>query len=252
MIMNTMRYLLVSTLAVLMTGIEVARAEATEWLIAPYVWLSDVTLEQDPGGSGAISAQDLLDKSDAVAMIRIEAVRERFGMTVDYIYLDLSDTRVVPPSGPNVPVSVSLTSEFDLTIFELGGFYRPSAEDTGIQYLFGYRGISTNTTILATPANGVTQRVDIDAGLSDVFLGARYLYRYNRWDFAARADYSFGESDGVLNLLASAGFRFSEWFALQGGYRYVALEYSEESDQGEPTATEVELSGPFLGFVFRF
>ena len=47
-------------------------------------------------------------------------------------------------------------------------------------------------------ADGVTQRADTDAGLSDVFLGARYLYRYNNWDFAARADYSFGESDGVL------------------------------------------------------
>ena len=252
MIINTRRFLPLAMLAVFATGSNAARAAETEWLVAPYIWLSDVALEQNTGRGGAISAQDLLDKSDAAAMIRIEAVKERFGMILDYIYLDLSDTRVIPPSVPNVPVPVSLISELDLTIFELGGFYRPSGEDAGIQYLFGYRGISTNTTILATPTDGVTQRFDTDAGLSDVFLGARYVFRHNRWDLVARGDYSFGESDGMLNLLASVGFRFSEWFALQGGYRYAALEYSEQSEQGDQVDSEVELSGPFLGFVFRF
>lgn len=225
-----------------------ALADDAEWLVAPYAWIPDVSLKQSPGDSGgSVSGSDLLEKTDAAGMIRIEVAKNQWGLTLDYIFLDLSDTRVIP-----TPVPVSVIGELDMTVFELGGVYRPSGEDTGIQFLGGYRGISSNTTVLVTPAGGLTQRRDTDAGLSDIFLGARYLYRYNRWDFAARGDYSFGDSEGVLNLLGSVGFRFYDAFALQGGYRHAVLEYKKTSKQGDPTSTEIELSGPFLGLVFRF
>ena len=229
-----------------------ANGEGAEWLVAPYAWVPDISLEQTPGEGGGISGSDLLDKTDAVGMIRIEAAENRWGLILDYIFLDLSDTQVLSTPGPIVPISVSVISEFDLTVLELGGVYRPSGEDTGIHVLGGVRSISSNTTVLVTPEGGLTQRVDTDAGLSDVFLGARYLYRYKRWDFAVRGDYSFGDSDGVLNLLGSVGFRFNDVFALQGGYRHAVLEYEETSSQADPTTTEIELTGPFLGLVFRF
>lgn len=231
-----------------------ADAEGAEWLVAPYAWVPDISFKQTPGGDGgSISGSDLLDKTDAAGMIRIEVAKNQWGLIVDYIFLDLTETRVIPTPGPVLPgSSVSVIGELDLTVFELGGVYRPSGEDTGIQFLGGYRGISSNTTVLATPEGGLTQRIDTDAGLSDIFLGARYLHRFNRWDFAIRGDYSFGESEGVLNLLGSAGFRFNDVFALQGGYRHAVLEYKETSAQGDATSTEIELSGPFLGLVFRF
>lgn len=230
-----------------------AMADEVEWLVAPYAWIPDVSLEQTPGdGGGGVSGSDLLEKTDAAGMIRIEVARNYWGMTLDYIFLDLSDTRVFPTPGPILPDSVSVIGELDMTVFELGGVYRLSGEETGIHFIGGYRGISSNTTILVTPEGGLTQRVDTDAGLSDIFLGARYLHRINRWDFAVRGDYSFGDSEGVLNLLGSVGFRFNDLFALQGGYRHAVLDYKETSDQGDATSTEIELSGPFLGLVFRF
>ena len=239
--------------ALLLTAPAFADDDKTEWLVAPYAWLPDVSLEQTPGdGGGGISGSDLLDKTDAVGMIRIEAAKNHWGLTLDYIFLDLSDTRVISTPGNIIPVPVSVIGELDLTVFELGGVYRLSGEDAGLQVLGGYRGISSNTTVLVTPEGGLTQRVDTDAGLSDIFLGARYIHRFNRWDFAVRGDYSFGDSEGVLNLLGSVGFRFNDVFALQGGYRHAVLEYKETSEQGDSTSTEIALSGPFLGLVFRF
>ena len=227
--------------------------EGAEWLVAPYAWIPDVSLEQSPGDvGGGVSGSDLLDKTDAAGMIRIEVAKNRWGLTLDYIFLSLSDTRVIDTPGPIFPDPVSVIAELDLSVVELGGVYRPSGDDTGIQFLGGYRGISSNTTVLATPEDGLTQRVDTDAGLADVFVGARYLFRYNRWDFAVRGDYSFGDSEGMLNLLGSVGFRFNDVFALQGGYRQAVLEYKETSEQGDATSTEIELGGPFLGLVFRF
>ena len=110
-----------------------AAADDAEWLVAPYLWLSDVTLDQSSGVSGGISASDLLDKTDSAGMIRVEAAWNRWGFTVDYIFLGLSESVTLPPSPPNLNILVDL----DVSIVELGGFFRPSGTDSGVDYLFG-------------------------------------------------------------------------------------------------------------------
>ncbi len=240
--------------AALITFVPAALAnEKAEWLVAPYAWLPDIELNQSgdgPGGGGGVSGADLLDKTDAVGMIRVEVAKRRWGVTADYIFLSLSDTQTLEFPGP-LP-NINARTELDLTVFEIGGFYRPSGEDRGVNLLFGYRNISADTTLLVTPEGSPTQRSDDSSDLNDIFLGARYLYRLNEnWDVSLRGDYSFGDSEGVLNLLASIGYRVTGPFALQGGYRHAELEYEQDS-AGETVATEIELTGPFLGFVFRF
>ena len=85
-----------------------------------------------------------------------------------------------------------------------------------------------------------------------MFLGARYIHRIgDRWDFTLRGDYSFGDSEGTLNLLASIGLRVAGPFGLQLGYRHAVIEYADSVD-GVPETTEIALTGGFLGFVFRF
>jgi hypothetical protein len=43
---------------VLMLTPILSAADDAEWLVAPYVWLSDITLDQSSGVSGGISASD--------------------------------------------------------------------------------------------------------------------------------------------------------------------------------------------------
>lgn len=227
-------------------------AGEAEWLVAPYAWLSEVTLDQSSGVSGGISASDLLDKSDAVGMIRIEAAMNRWGVTLDYVFLDVSDVVTVPLPPPPPGASVDVRAELDNAIVELGGFFRPSGTDGGVDYLFGFRNISVEKTLLVTPPVGPTQRFDSDSDFTDVFLGARYLYRFAQdWDFAIRGDYGFGDSEGSLNLLTSIGYRFNQTFALNLGYRHLSIEF-EDTVGGDREETEIELSGPLLGFLFRF
>jgi len=66
-----------------------------------------------------------------------------------------------------------------------------------------------------------------------------------------RGDIGFGESDGTVNVIVSGGYRFPGPFALQLGYRYVNLEYTETVGDAEET-TEIEFTGPFVGALFRF
>jgi len=227
-----------------------ATAEA-EWLVAPYIWLSDVTLDQSSGVSGGISASDLLDKSDSAGMIRIEAARNRWGFTLDYLWVAVSEGVTIPLPPPFV--GFGLNAELDVSIFELGGFFRPSGTDSGVDFPFGLRNINIDKTLIAIPPlGGPTQRFDSDSDFTDVFVGARYLYRINDdWDLNLRGDYSFGDSEGTWNLLTSVGYRFNKTFALNLGYRHLAIEFEDNVSGGVET-TDIELSGPLLGFLFRF
>lgn len=240
------RLILVALLAFLPAA---ATAQDAEWLVAPYAWVSDIGLSQSSGASGGISGSDLLDKSDAAGMIRIEAAKGRWGVSVDYLWLALSDERAVSIENP-IPATVTVRGELDLGVVELAGIYRPTGKADGLNFLFGMRRINVDTTVLVIfPPPTPTERFDDDTSLTDVMLGARYTHRIGRnWDLNLRGDYGFGDSEGALNLLASAGFRFNDTFATQLGYRYMDLEYENSSSE----TVEIDLSGPFLGLVFRF
>ncbi len=246
--MKTGKTYIFAALLLMMTS-ALAAADDAEWLVAPYLWLSDVTLDQSSGVSGSISASDLLDKTDTAGMIRMEAVWNRWGFTVDYIFLALSESIALPPSPPNLNIIVDL----DVSIVELGGFFRPSGTDSVVDYLFGVRNINVDKTLLLTPSTGgPTRRFDSDPQFTDAFAGARFLHRFNdNWDMTLRGDLSFGDSEGTLNLLASVGYRFNRTFALNLGYRHLDIEF-EENISGEVETTDITLSGPILGFLFRF
>ena len=250
---ETRTYSRIGVLAMLLSFALPAHADEAEWLVAPYGWLSGVSFDQsvDDGASGNISARDLIDKSDAAGMIRVEAAKARWGFTLDYLWVGVSDDRVVRiPSSP-VP-NVGVVADFDMAILEMGGFYRPSGEDRGVDYLFGLRRFSTETTLILIPDGELPRRFDRDSEFTDVFLGARYLHRFDdNWDATLRGDVSFGDTEGTVNLLASVGYRFNELFALQLGYRHAMFEF-DDVISGVGETTEIELSGPFLGAVFRF
>jgi hypothetical protein len=230
-----------------------AQAEDQGWLVAPYAWLPSITLDSsaEDSGGGGISASELIDKTDAAGMIRLEAGRNRFGVLVDYIFLGVSDTAFTDAL-PGFPQGVDFRAELDLTVLELAGIYRLGERDAGVDLLFGARRIGSEQTLLATPTNSVTQRRDIDESYTDVMLGARYQHQFNdRWHAAIRGDISFGDSEGTLNGLVSIGYNVAGPFTIVLGYRHASLEY-EDTVEGITETTEIDLSGGFLGAAFRF
>lgn len=222
-----------------------------EWLVAPYLWASDVSWDLVERGSGGASFSNIVDKLDGAGLIRIEYARNKIGFTLDYYDISLSDgTRITTP-GP-LPVDIGIRADIDLTILEVGTFYRPSASDSGFDFLFGIRDVDNDATLMVTPTNSPTQRIDSNAGFTDIFLGARYLHRLNEhWDFSVRADYGFVDSDGTLNLMAGVGWRTAGVFGMHLAYRHMAMEFDQRVD-GEAATSELEMSGPMLGLLFRF
>ena len=252
-----MRYLLRNVVFCLLLAwvAEASADDAIDWMIAPYGWLPGISVDQagspDSGGGGGISASDILEKTEFVFMFRFEAALRRWGLTLDYITLQLADQTSLS-ARPPFDVSIGIDGDLDLYVTELAAFYRPTCEPSGVNYLLGVRQISTSKTLLVTPSFAETQRIETDSDVTDVFLGARYVQRFGeRWDASIRGDYSFGDSEGTLNLLASVGFRVAGPFAMQLGYRYASIEFEEQVELATIT-TEITLDGPYLGFVFRW
>jgi len=231
-------------------GLSVAQ-QPGEWLVAPYIWATDVSWDLAERGTGDISFSNIVDKLDGAGLIRIEYARNKLGFTLDYIGMSLSDSTQISTPGP-LPIGINIRADIDLQILEVGTFYRPSASDSGVDFLIGIRDAENDATLLLTPINAPTERIDTSSGFTDIFLGARYLHRMNdRWDFNIRGDYGFGDSDGTLNLIAGVGWRSAGTFGMSLMYRYMAMEFDQKVD-GETATTELDMSGPALGFLFRF
>jgi hypothetical protein len=249
-IMNIKKSSLAAVLSLMIVP-GLSAAQEGEWIVAPYIWATDVSWDLAERGAGGVSFSNIVDKLDGAGLIRIEYARNKIGFKLDYIGMSLSDGTRISTPGP-IPVDIGIRADMDLTVLEVGVFYRPSAIDSGFDFLFGIREVDNDATLMVTPTNSPTQRIDSNAGFTDVFLGARYLHRLtDRWDFSVRGDYGFGDSDGMLNLAAGVGWRTAGTFGMHLAYRHMAVEFDHRVD-GAPVTSELDMSGPMLGLLFRF
>lgn len=254
-------------LALLMSTAGYAEAQDSgswDWTIAPYLWVSDVgldlTVNDELTIGGGATFKDLLAKTDSVFMGHFEGRKGRWGMYLDTIYLDLSDSRSVPV-GPGGPILDDLTANAGMTmkLYDAGGLYRFSERgaDLQIDLLAGVRYIDLEVDVnLTLPGPGMTP-IDIRTGPSetDVMLGARLIRRFaGNWHWALRGDVSFGGTEGTYNGLATMGYTFGEsgLFTLTAGYRYTAIDMKGTTQIGNASEADMTMSGPIIGFVFNF
>ena len=151
--------------ATLVPGISAAQ-QPGEWLVAPYIWAADVSWDLAARGDGTVEFSDIVDKLDGAGLIRIEYVRNKIGFTFDYVGMSLSDRTNISTPGP-LPIDINIQANVDLTVFEAGVFYRPSATDSGIDIIAGVRDNDVDSTLLVTQTGFPTNRADASSGFTD-------------------------------------------------------------------------------------
>jgi len=228
-----------------------------KWTVAPYLWGSGISLDTSSTGGGSdISLSDLLEKIDSVGMLHMEWRPSRFGLVMDYMFLGLSDSdriQLLPPPEP----AVFVNADIDLTVLELGGFFRQEGDaDNGFDWLLGLRNIQTDQLVLVTPdvQGGVTRRIESDANFTDVYAGARVVWLMGEsWPLSLRADVGGGDSEGTVNFVGTVSYMFPIRYHIGAtlGYRYTKLKLRDTTGD-EIVDSELTLSGPMLGFVFKF
>jgi hypothetical protein len=235
-----------------------AAAADWEWAITPYVWGSDtsldVTVNDEEVIGGDLSFSGLVDKLDLALQLHVEARREKVGFFFDGTYLDINDGQT-RPDDPPLPGGTRVDTEATIGIYELGGFYRPSGESSGLDLLLGVRFIDFEQDIdiaLPPPATLAT-RVSTSESFTDVLAGLRYLGAINQsWSWVLRGDVATGDTDFTWNAVALIVWHVGTTgrYHLLGGFRHMDLEL--DSGSGNDVQTEITMSGPIVGFTFRF
>jgi hypothetical protein len=227
-----------------------AADEGWAFSITPYLWCfgmeGDVRV-RNTSADVDIGFDDILDNLNFALMGRVEAWKGPFGLYVDPLYGKLEGEGQVGPS------DIDLESELILV-------------DFGVRY----RLLDQND------AQGRSR-------MADVSLGGRYYYMKNEIDFAVLADREgssdwvdltvgaryemdlsdkFGflvagdvggfelgsSSDFAWNAEALASYRVAQSGRVWAGYRILDV----DNDTGGSSGTEVQFSGPMLGYEFRF
>jgi hypothetical protein len=235
-----------------------AAAPADHWeqSFAPYIWVPAITGKLTLGAHSARFDGTIGDTINALKDLNAgflghyEARYDDAGVMVDVVYLDLH-------SSSGLPGGATAKTEVAAGITEVGGFQRiatlsENTQDktaTTLEALGGIRNwyVAGN---LSVPSAGVHGTVHND--WTDGFVGLRMLSQLDeRWALVLRGDIGgfglFNGSKGTWQAAGTVTYATSPSGQIALGWRQLVIDYSHADSN-----TRMNLSGPFLGYIFRF
>ncbi len=223
---------------------------AIDWSITPYLWATetkvDLTADGTPIGGGKVSFSDLQDTTDASFQIFAEGGRSegKWSAFIDLTYLDTSDSFADP--------ALRIEIDSEQWYIDAAIAYWPQGQAGGLNLFGGIRYTSLDDEFeFIDPGTGVPfGTLKNDRSYTDLLLGGRYRFDLNeRWSILTRADYAFGDSDGILQLQAL--FRYAVGKNKQNGILF-GYKYKEAELEDSGITEDYKYKGPLAGFNFRF
>ena len=193
--------------------------------VTPYIWFSGVHGTAGILGHDAsvhASFGDVFNYLNLGAMGTVETRYNRFLMPVDFIWMNLSDQKALPFDEGATSVKV----DFKETIFTPGVGYRIVDADKvkvdwrmGIRYWHLNSSLNLQPSILGKNFSRTADWVDgISGGKIDILASHKVVITFggDAGGGSARSDYE------VFGFL---GFRIARKWVLDGGYRYMSVNY---------------------------
>ena len=224
------------------------------WSVTPYIWAVDtkvdLTVDDNPVGGDKVTFSDLLDTLDAAFQVVVETGAEggNWSAFVDFTYMDASDGDTVNVAGTDIKVDTDSTQMF----VDVAVAWWPQGIEGDYSFYGGIRHTDLDDDYdLSDAASGTPiDSIDNSRSFTDALIGGRYMYDFNeRWTLQTRADYSFGDSEGIWQLQAMVRYAVGgkQQHGVIAGYRYKEAEF-EEGGVNE----DYEYKGPAVAFNFRF
>lgn len=229
-----------------------ARPAHAQWSVTPYIWASsidaDVAVNGRPVVDQHIPFSDLIEDVDLALMLRAEAQYGTVGGMIDLFHVDMST------GGPALQlpgdVSATLDTDIGMTVLDATGSYGLRKDGQGFAFTAGARLLAQKVTldlgVLTSPTIADTQRFESNEVLVDAILGARYRDRLaTHWAVDARADVGTGGTKLTWSAGAEVAYAFgtTQRFAVSAGYRYLSIEYKDDT----PVQASMAMSGFLTG-----
>jgi hypothetical protein len=223
--------------------------------LAPYMWMpgvkGDVAVANLPSVAVDASFSDILDNFDIGLLGRFDARKDRFGLGVDFVWMNLG----LPAAQTQV---ADFTVDLRQFVAEGIGFYRVASggradNPAHLDVLAGVRYTTTRTRLKAESAGGGGGSGDFqDLDWVDALAGFKgraplgsKLVVLGRIDIAG-----FG-SDLTWNLEGDLAFLASEHWAFGAGWRYMDIDY-DKGEGIERKQLQLAYSGPRVWFAYSW
>jgi hypothetical protein len=222
--------------------------------IVPFFWATSIEGRASVGGVPEVplkvSFSQIIDKFDFGKLGRFEARRNRLGLGVDVIYLDLGADVDEPALG-----LVGVTADVRQLIAEAFGFYRAAiggrAEAGYVDLLAGLR--FTDTQKKLTDPDG-TELPGTALGLNwlDAMAGARFRLPLSaRVGLRGRADVAGFGSDLTWNAHSGFDLALARRWAVAVEYRWLDINY-DAGQLLQRDLFDVRYSGPYVWFSYSW
>lgn len=248
---------------------QTSSSDDLEIRLMPYFWMPSLDADATVSGlSGSVDLDfgDVIDHLDFAAMGRVEAWKNKWGLTFDGLFMNLG-------------ASGSFKGSREATHFNLDADVRLGMADLGLAYRIFEKSFGNNKEQQLTfePYGGLRyaylrQKIDLEITIPDIgsrgatlggsedwvepFVGGRI-----RWDLNDKLAFSFrgdaggfgigSASDLLWQVAGSVDFQLSKNISLSAGYRLVDLDYSRGSGSNE-LGIDLRAKGPFLGLTIVF
>jgi len=225
-----------------------------------YGWLPDIsgTLNYDIGGgnTAGADASDLVDALEGVFMGVYAIRKDKLSVTVDLIYLDLSNTEnnAIDYPGPSGG-QVSARAKQDMTAWVVsgyGGFNTVQTEKATMDIIAGIRYLGMDTSVKVEvsgpiPPSLPSKKLSESVDLWDGIIGVQGRYNLtDKWYVPYHLDVGTGDSDLTWQAQAAIGYSY-KWGDVLLAYRHL---YYDQGSSG--LIDDLDLSGPALGVNFNF
>jgi hypothetical protein len=217
----------------------------------PYVWFAGLkgdlgTISGLPPAEVDASFSDIIENTDVALMLAAEAGRDRWGLLLDLVYLNLSADADTPG-----PLFGGADLESETLFATLGVAYRVVEHDRlSADAVAGARLWYVETALELTAGLLPPRSADDDEFWADPVIGLRGRVDLGRGFFLASfADIGgFGlGSDLTWQIGSTLGYQVNDWLWVRAGYRHLHVDYEDDG-----FVFDVEMSGPILGVGFHF
>lgn len=213
-----------------------------------YGWMPVINgAQQGPDGAPLVDLElsDVLSRLDLVAMGSFELRKDRFGLLLDAVYVDLG------ADAEWAQGAATVSTDTKVGMYTLAAAYRAFEGDGALVdvYAGGRFFDSTLGFGIATDRGGRTTSAKLS--WSDPVVGLRGAYALgDRWTLRGFVD--AGGFDGSADLswqaYAGAAYAFGDRWEATLGYRYLSILY-EASDRAR---LDIDVQGPLVGISYRF
>ena len=212
-----------------------------------YGWGAGINVETPTGDDVKISFSDIIDNLDMTVMAKLAAVKGKWSLVGDFIYLDIesdtNSTATILGRPESTKTNVELTSYIGTL---MGGYTVFETKSTKVDMLLGARYLSLKADVKFDLGPDETKISESGHNWDGIVGVNGRLSLTPKWFLAGYADVGTGDSELTWQAMAGFGYLFDKAEAAFG-YRYMDYQFDDPE-----LIDNLNIKGPFAGIRYHF